>query len=309
MKSLGVFILSFFLGQGDFEKTEPLDAGKHTRTIEIAGVQRSFIVHVPATYDPRKPTPLVLALHGATMTASLMESFTGLNKKADEAGFIVVYPNGTGPGNLFLTWNSGGFAPALAKKKPDDVAFIAKVLDDVEKVVNVDKKRVFACGLSNGGMMCYRLAAELSDRIAAIASVAGTIAIEKPEPKRAVPVLHFHGTEDKLVPYSGPDKKVAAVMKFAGVEDSINAWVKLDGCDTEPKISVLSASTDKHEVTRKVYSGGKDGAEVVLYVVEGGGHTWPGRPFGGGNLLGAYTLNINANDLIWEFFERHPMKE
>src|SRR5262245_31183874 len=105
MKCLSVFLLSFFLGQGEFAKTESLeakslDAGKHTRTLEFDGVKRSFIVHVPATYDPRKPTPVVLALHGATMTASMMEGFTGLNKKSDEAGFVVVYPNGTGPGNL-----------------------------------------------------------------------------------------------------------------------------------------------------------------------------------------------------------------
>jgi polyhydroxybutyrate depolymerase len=286
---------------------EALGPGDHLRTLEIDRQKRTYRVHVPASYDSRKATPVVLALHGATMSAKGMEVFCGLSKKADEAGFIVVYPNGTGPNPMLLTWNSGGFAPLIALGKPDDVAFIAKVLDDVEALLNVDAKRVYATGMSNGAMMCYRLAAELSDRIAAIAPVSGTLALETYEPKYAVPVLHIHGTVDGLVPFTGPSPKVAAFMKFQSVEDSIAACVKRNGCAAQPKTTELPMPLDKFKITRRVYEGGLAGAEVVLYIVEGGGHTWPGRPFGGG-ILGAYTMNMVANDVIWDFFSRHARK-
>jgi polyhydroxybutyrate depolymerase len=144
----------------------------------------------------------------------------------------------------------------------------------------------------------------MSDRIAAIAPVCGTMAIDKYEPKFPVPVLHIHGTADNLVPYEGAGPKVAAFMKFKSVEDTIAACVKRNGCAAEPKTTELPKPKDKYKITRKAYEGCKDDAAVILYVVEGGGHTWPGRPFGGG-ILGTYTMNMQASDVIWEFFRRH----
>jgi polyhydroxybutyrate depolymerase len=288
-------------------QSEPLGPGDHLRSLEVDKQKRTFWVHVPAKYEAMKETPVVLALHGATMSAKLMESFSALTKKADEAGFIVVYPNGTGPNPFLLTWNYGGFGPLLAHGKPNDVTFIARVLDDLEAVLNVDKKRVFATGMSNGAMMCYRLAAELSDRIAAIAPVSGTLAIDKYQPKYPVPVLHIHGTADSLVPFEGASPKIATFMQFRSVEDTIATCVKCNGSLAEPRITELPSPNDQYKITRTVYEAGHDGAEVILYVVEGGGHTWPGRPIGGG-ILGAYTMNLEANDVIWEFFRRHPHK-
>src|SRR4051812_3080041 len=182
------------------KQPDPLGPGDHTRTLMMGEQKRTYLVHVPKGYDPKKPAPVVLALHGAAMNGPMMVWFSGLNKKSDEAGFIVVYPSGTGIGP-FLIWNAGGLKGKLAEGRADDVAFIGKLLDDLGTVAKVDEKRVYACGMSNGGMMCYRLAAELSDRIAAIAPVAGTIAIEKSKPKRAVPVIHFHGSKDNIVPF------------------------------------------------------------------------------------------------------------
>src|SRR5262249_55073576 len=155
-----------------------------------------------------------------------------LNQKADKAGFIVVYPDGTGVNKTFLFWNAGGIT-AAAVKLPNDVAFVDKLLDDLSKVVNVDTKRVYATGMSNGAMMAYRLAAELSERIAAVAPVAGTMAVPECKPKRPVPILHFHGTEDTLVPFKGINKNVAALIKFRSVEDSVKSWVKVNGCPDE----------------------------------------------------------------------------
>jgi polyhydroxybutyrate depolymerase len=287
-------------------EVQRLEPGDHTRTLQIGEAERKYLVHVPARKDPEQPAPVVLALHGAGMNGPMMAWMSGLDAKSDEAGFIVVYPSGTGHGN-FLTWNSGGFAGPWAEGKPDDVAFIGQVLDDLATVASVDTRRVYACGMSNGAMMCYRLAAELSDRIAAIAPVAGTAAIEKPEPKRPVPVLHFHGTNDTLVPYQGPKKKLPAFITFHSVDESIETWVKLNGCNEKPAIDVLSRDGDEIKVTRTCYSGGRNGAEVVLVVIEGGGHTWPGRTVPVMRFLGKTARNISADDLIWEFFQKYKL--
>ncbi len=285
---------------------EAIGPGDHTRTLMMGEQKRTYLVHVPKGYDPKKPAPIVLALHGAAMNGPMMVWFSGLNKKSDEAGFIVVYPSGTGTGP-FLTWNAGGFKGKWAEGKADDVAFIGKLLDDLGTVVKVDEKRVYACGMSNGGMMCYRLAAELSDRIAAIAPVAGTIAIDESKPKRPVPVIHFHGTKDTFVPFEMAKGKTPAFMKLKGVEESVQTWVKLNGCDEKPKNDVLTKAGDEMKVTRRTYGGGKDGSEVVLIVIEDGGHTWPGQqpPVG---FIGKSVTTVSANDLMWEFFKKHTLK-
>ena len=240
------------------------------------------------------------------MNGPMMVWFSGLTKKSEQAGFIVVYPSGTGS-EPFLVWNAGGFNKKRSEGKPDDVAFIDRLLDDLGALVKIDDKRVYACGMSNGGMMSYRLAAELSNRIAAIAPVAGTIAIEESKPNRPVPVIHFHGTKDTLVSFDGKKGNDKSFMRLKGVEDSIQTWVKLNGCDVVPKTETISKDGDTMRVTRTTYGGGRDGAEVVLIVIEEGGHTWPGRqpPIG---LIGKSTKDISANDLMWEFFEKHPIR-
>ncbi len=285
---------------------DPLGPGDHTRTLKIGETTRSYLVHVPTKYDAKTPTPVVLILHGAATNGPFTVAFTGLNKKSDEAGFLAVYPNGTGPAGLLLTWNAGGFF--RKDDKYDDVAFIGKVLDDLASVANVDCKRVYATGMSNGGMMCYRLADELADRIAAIAPVAGTMAIDSYNPKRPVPVMHFHGTADKFVPFAGPGANMPEFIRFRSVEDTVKICVQANGCPEKPAVSKLpDVAGDGTSVTKKTYGPGKNGSEVVLWIIEGGGHTWPGQqpPV---NFIGKATKNISANDLIWEFFQKHPMK-
>jgi polyhydroxybutyrate depolymerase len=284
-----------------FSADPMLQPGDHTRNLKVDGLDRSYLVHVPKKYDGKTPTPVVLSLHGAAMNGPMMAILFGLNKKADQAGFIVVYPSGTGMGTI-LTWNSGGMV-----SKADDVAFIRAALDDLGAVVKIDPKRVYATGMSNGGMMCYRLAAELSDRIAAVAPVAGTMAIEKASPKRPVPIIHFHGTADTFVPFNGPGQKTPKFIKFKSVDESIQSWAKIDGCDVKPEtVTLPDKAKDGTTVQRKTYGHGKDGAEVVLFIIKGGGHTWPGKepPVG---FIGKSTKNISASDLLWDFFQKHPM--
>ncbi len=281
---------------------EMLQPGRHTRSLTWDGEERSYHLYIPEKYDAAKPTPVVVALHGASMNGRVMEAFCGLSKKADEAGFVVVYPNGTGPVGL-LVWNAGAFPGGLSKRKVDDIGFLGKVLDDLATVVNVDRKRIYCAGLSNGGMMAYRVAVEMSDRVAAIASVAGTWVCDECKPKRPISVIHFHGTKDTLVPLQGTETKF---VKLRSVDETIQAWIKADGCSPKATVTELPPARDNFKVTRTVYNAGKQGAEVVLYIIEGAGHVWPGQPSPGG-FLGATTYNINANDLIWEFFQKHPL--
>lgn len=307
IKLFVVFLLPCLAyGQDASKQPDPLSAGDHKRQLTVDGQERTFLIHIPNGYDPKKPTPVVLALHGTAMNGSMMVWFSGLNKTSDKAGFIVIYPSSLGSGALSF-WNAGGLRGILAKGQADDVAFIGKLLDDLGTVVNIDQKRVFACGMSNGGMMCYRLAAELSDRIAAIAPVAGTIAIDESKPQRPVPVIHFHGTKDKIVPFEMKQGRTELFMKFVGVEDSIQTWVKLNSCKETPTSVLLTKDADEMKVTSKTYGGGKNEAEVVLVVIEEGGHTWPGQKpsvF----FMGKSNLNISANEMMWEFFEKHPKR-
>jgi polyhydroxybutyrate depolymerase len=286
---------------------DPIGAGDHTRTLTVDARERSYLVHVPPKYNHEQLTPVVLIFHGAGTNADITVPFTGLNKKSDEAGFIAVYANGTGTAP-FLTWNAGGWQGKNADKRADDVKYVVTLLEDLATVIHVDAKRVYATGISNGGMMCYRLAAELSDRIAAIAPIAGTMAIEEAKPKRPVSVMHFHGKADTIVPFAGPNTGTPRFLTFKSVEESITVWRKIDGCPEEPKITDFPDMTNDGTTARqKSYGPGQDGAEVVLIEIEGGGHTWPGQksPI---RLIGKSTLDISANDLMWEFFERHPMK-
>jgi polyhydroxybutyrate depolymerase len=286
-----------------------LSPGDHLRSIEVDRRTRTYLVHVPAKHDPKKPAPVVLVFHGGASNAQQMVHFCGLNETADEYGFIVVYPSGTGRLKSALTWNGGSCCGYAMQQNIDDVAFTRDLLDDLAKVVACDHKRVYATGMSNGAIMVYRLACELSDRIATIAPVAGPMETEIVNPKRVVSVIHFHGTEDEFAPFKGgKGAKSLTQAHFRSVDGTIRAWVKADGCSEEPTaLELPDQARDGTRVTIKTYSGGKGGAEVVLVKIDGMGHTWPGKdpPL---RVLGKTTHNVSANEMMWEFFQRHPMK-
>jgi polyhydroxybutyrate depolymerase len=282
---------------------DTLGPGDHTRQLKMGELKRPYRIHVPESYDPKKPMPVVVVLHGAMMQAQVMEWFCGLSKTADESGFIAVYPTGTG---LLPTWNAGVFPGKLNGERADDVKFIGKVLDDLATVLTIDRKRVYAAGVSNGAMMAYRLAVEMPERIAAIAAVGGVMCLEKPEPKTPVPILHFHGTKDGLVPFGGT-KNGGGPYPFPSVDECLEPWLKINECSDKPKVTELPAKEDKLRVLRKDYRTGKEKAPVILYVIEGGGHTWPGMDRHAA-FLGATTHNISANELMWEFFRQFALR-
>jgi polyhydroxybutyrate depolymerase len=299
-----VFFASHVMGEAH------LVSGDHTRTLDVGDRTRSYLVHIPPKYDSKQPTPVVLAFHGGTGNASVMARFCGLNDKANSENFIVVYPNGTGRSEGVLTWNGGNCCGYAQWNNVDDVGFTRALLDDLAKVVNVDAKRVFATGMSNGGIMCYRLASELSDRIASIAPISGTMGTATCNPKRPVSVMHFHGTDDDFVPFKGGKGTYSITQtNFYSVEHSIKAWVKADSCPEKPVVSDMPTKIDDSTIVQiKTYGPGKEETEVILVVINGGGHAWPGRERGPAFYFGKSTKNISANDMMWEFFKRHPMK-
>jgi polyhydroxybutyrate depolymerase len=299
----------FFLLAMSAALVKPIAPGDQTRTITVGKLERTYFVHVPPKYDGAKPVPVVLIFHGGASNAEQMVRFCGLNEKADEAGFLAVYPSGSGRLPSALTWNGGNCCGYAAAQNIDDVAFVRAILDDLAAGAKIDTKRVYATGMSNGAIFCYRLADELSERIAAIAPVSGTMGSETCNPARPVPVIHFHGTADEFVSFNGgAGPKSFSKTDFFSIEHTIRQWFTADGCPDEPTITKLPDKVhDGTTVMRKTFGPGKAGAEVVLYVIEGAGHTWPGRTPRIG-LLGKSTKNISANDLIWEFFDKHPLK-
>lgn len=302
MQALAVLVTLFAV------EGKALGPGDHARTIEVGGQPRSYLVHVPPQYAAATPTPVVVAFHGGGANARNMVAFSGLNEKADRAGFIVVYPEGIGRLEQLHTFNAGNCCGLAAARNVDDVGFTRQILDDLAGVANIDRRRVFATGMSNGAMMAYRVASELADRIAAIAPVGGPMGTATCRPSRPVPVMHFHGDADEFAPFKGGRGRGVSGTDFLSVDHSINAWVAANGCGTTPTATPLPDRENDGTTVRQLrYEGGRDGSEVVLVVIEGGGHTWPGRE-PRMRSLGTATRDISANDMMWDFFERHPMQ-
>jgi polyhydroxybutyrate depolymerase len=288
--------------------TDTLAPGDHTRRLTVGDLKRTYIVHVPKSHDGSQATPVVLAFHGGGSNPQQMIRFCGLNDTADKHGFIAAYPSGTGRLDKVLTFNGGNCCGYAMTNQMDDVAFTKALLDDLAKVVKLDAKRVYATGMSNGAIMSYRIASELSDQIAAIAPVGGPMGTQTCSPQRPVPVIHFHGMNDEFAPFHGGKGKGVSGTDFYSVDHSIKAWVKANGCKDDPVTTAIAdKAKDGTTATIQTYGGGKEGAEVVLVAIEGAGHTWPGRqPLL--RYLGKSTENVSANEMMWEFFRKHPMK-
>ena len=297
--------------QADKDGDGKLSPGDNTRTLRVGELERRYRIYIPKKYDATEATPVIVVFHGGGGNPEGMIRLTSMNAKADEAGFIVVYPYGTGKlANTLLTFNGGECCGYAMQNNIDDVGFTRELLDDLATVANVDADRVFATGLSNGGIMSHYVASELSDRIAAIAPVGGPLMMEAPRNKRPVPVMHFHGTKDEFAPFKGGFGKGFlgrnGITKFRSVDHTIQRWVQANGCMNDPEITPLpDKADDGMKVNRKTWSGGREESEVVLIEIEGGGHTWPGqKPIV--SSLGESTMDISANDLMWEFFQKHP---
>jgi polyhydroxybutyrate depolymerase len=268
------------------ETPRPHAAGETIETMTSGGVDRSYILHVPPQYDGRREMPLVLTLHGFGSNARQQIIYSQMGAKGDAEGFITVSPDGTGTPQH---WNYPGLGGA------DDVAFIGSLLDKLESDLCIDPKWVFVTGMSNGAAFSSFIACAMPDRITAIAPVAATAYPLTCGASRAIPVISFRGTEDPCVPYSGGTSQCGQMLPVKPAEDAARQWAEHDGCNLTP-----AAQPYSEHVRTIAYSECDGDAAVVLFVVEGGGHTWPGSidvP-----RLGPTTHEVNATDQIWEFF-------
>jgi polyhydroxybutyrate depolymerase len=279
-----------------------LAAGEMIRTVTHDGLERSYILYVPDSVNWSQPVPLVFVFHGGTGNRESAIRMSGFNEVADQNGFMVVYPNGTGrlSDEKLLTWNGGTCCGYAQEKGVDDVGFVRAVITDVQTLATIDEKRIYATGLSNGGILSHRLACEAADIFAAVAPVAGTLNFVPCQPAQPISVIEFHGTEDQHILYDGGAGPEALVdVGFASVSDSVEFWVSANACNPEPETRLLE--TTQHEV----WTGCTDSTAVELYTIIGGGHAWPG---GASGWPGADepTQAISASQLIWEFFAAHP---
>lgn len=289
-----------------FAQTDKADV--YQGSVNVGGLERTYVVHLPAGYGTgkEKPVPLVLVLHGGGGNASSAARISGFNAKSNQEGFIVVYPNGTGRfrKDVVLNWNAGNCCGYAMDNNVDDVAFLRALIEKVQRDHNVDRKRIFVTGLANGGMMAYRAACELSDTIAAVAPVAGALNVRECKPRFPVSVVIFHGTADGHVPYQGgePKKLFERLRKRVDkpVSYAISLWVRSNGCSPVPR------KEQRGSVLRENYTEGKDGTEVSVYTIKGEGHTWPGGKKGRYPGADEPTREISATNVMWEFFKNHP---
>lgn len=286
--------------------------GNRGAQLDFEGRHRAYEVHLPRAYDPAKAAPLVIFLHGADTGPALTEYLTDFNALSNREGFIVVYPKG-----LRHRWNSALNAKGFPgyDEPVDDVGFVGRVLDEVEHAYRIDSRRVYVTGASNGGMLAHMVACGLSDRIAAAAPVIGTlteIAAKEYRPGRPIPILMIDGTKDPKVKWEGGALLKNNEGRALSVDATVDFWVRHNACDPTPERIWLPHRGAKHwtRVWRDVYKGNTPDSEVVLYTVEGGGHTWPGGAlFQMQFRLGHVNRDFSATDVIWEFFKRHPKSE
>ncbi len=278
--------------------------GTHDLTLEHGGQTRRYRVHVPRSYQPARPTPVVFSFHGGGGSAEIQsdDRLYGLISKSEQAGFIAVFPNGYSrlrSGKL-ATFNAGICCGPARDNGVDDVGFVRKIVADLKTRLNVDPDRITANGMSNGGMMSYRLACEAADIFRAIASVAGTDGMDQCRPVRPVSVLHIHARNDDMVLFGGgAGKDSRALANFRPVQETIARWVKLNACSPTPR-KVLDLPG---QANCESYTGCQGGVEVRLCVTETGGHSWPGGVKARTGERGSTAFN--ATDLIWDFYRAH----
>lgn len=279
--------------------------GDYVFKIKHNDLSRFYKIHVPKNYNAKNATALLLAFHGGggDMNIQSTDEYYRLVSKSDKEGFIAVFPNGISPfkSGKIATWNAGKCCGGARDKNVDDVGFIKEVVKNVSQQLNIDSKKIFASGMSNGAMISYRLACELSGTFKAITAVAGTDNTNECKPGSPVSILHIHAKDDDHVLFNGGAgvnafKDRSQVNEFVSVPDTISKWIKLNNCETTP-VRVFKKSGAYCDEYAKC----KNNSRVKLCVTEAGGHSWPGgkKPR---NVGGKPTKAISATDMMWDFF-------
>ena len=264
-------------------------------TIESDGIIRDYKIYVPAIYDGTTPVPLVFNFHGYGSDFIEQEQYGDFRAIADTANFILVHPNGT-PDNFGTnSWNTFG------NSSTNDIGFIANLIDSLKQTYNIDTTAIYSTGMSNGGFMSYELACQLSERIAAVASVTGSITtsyLALCNAQHPMPVMQIHGTNDGTVDYNG-------TFIFEPIESVINYWIQFNNCDTNAVFNAIPdvVTTDNCTAEHYVYPNGNNGVEVEFYKIINGGHSWPGAPIN----LNTTNMDFQANQEIWRFFRKYRL--
>lgn len=269
-------------------------------SIPHEGYYRSFLIHLPSTYSENIYFPLIIALHGGFGNAYQMENNSQLSIKADAENFIVVYPEGLEGGILGIrTWNAGWCCGYSSGNNIDDVGFIDKLIDTLVAKYSIDVNRIYATGMSNGGFMSYRLACELSDRIAAIAPVPASMSMTYCNPNRPVPIISFHSYLDTNVPINGGLGDGLSDHYNPSQDSVISAWAIMNNCSGSDTVVNNAEYTE-------IKKGDCDCAiEMRQFISQDGGHSWPGgntTPIGD-----PVSVYIDANDLMWDFFKHYTL--
>jgi polyhydroxybutyrate depolymerase len=274
-----------------------------TGTLVSSGQTRRYLLHVPRSYHPARPAPLVISLHGAALWPAVQRNVSRWNEVAEEHGFLVVYPAANDVFGIFprgpRAWNLG---PGGVQR---NVIFLSELIDKLAAEYNIDPARIYVDGLSNGGAMAFVTSCRLPQRVAAVGAVAA--AYTPPfawcgEDAPPMPMVGFHGTADRMVPYEGGmSSDPVHPRPLPHLRQWTADWARRNRCAAEAAEEPVSAA-----VRRLAYSQCAANAAVVLYTVEGGGHTWPGgQPFPEW-MTGPTTQEISASRLMWDFFARHP---
>lgn len=286
--------------------TKLLKSGFHTFALTHQEITRYYKIYLPKSYDPNKSYPVIFAFHGGggNMEIQSNERYYKLISKADKEGTALVFPNGHSPfaSGKYATWNAGACCAEARDQKIDDVGFVRKIFESLKNQINIDNKKVFAIGMSNGAMMSYRLACEAFDIFKGIAAVAGTDNTLSCSPLRKVSVLHIHARDDEHVLYIGgrgpKASKPEKVTDYVSVDNTMMKWSKIFKCDPTPTIT-----TPLKGVTVSDFKNCQQ-ASLKLISLDQGGHSWPGGVKPKGKKVSQSP--IKANDEIWNFFKALP---
>lgn len=281
----------------------PLTEFRTEGNMTVDGRNRYYLLNLPPNYNESSDISLLIALHGGGGKATQMESDYLLTEKANKEKFAIVYPEGVQSDGILgaRTWNAGTCCDYAVEQNIDDVKYISLLIDELlKKYPKLNPKKVYATGMSNGAMMSYRLACELSNKIAAIAPVAGALVMIKPcVPSRAVPILHIHSKLDEKVPYNGGRSTFGFLIP--PIENGINTWVKNNSCDVSAKtVSTFSSYT----LTK--WANCSSNSSIEIYLTNDGGHSWPGGLHSRA-AADVPSTAINANDVIWAFFQKYQL--
>jgi polyhydroxybutyrate depolymerase len=276
------------------------------------GIRRKYLVHLPPSYNPNQSWPAVIFLHGGGGSLKGV-SKEGMDKAADRLGFILLAPAGTGPiPDRALTWNSGQWETGeccgyAVTHNIDDVGFISQMIDEVKTKYNIDATRIYATGISNGGMMSYLVGMKLSDKIAAIAPVAPPAIPSGVEPGRPISVLHVHGTADPCAPYNGGMGggcmgKNSKRFTAQSARQMVDYWIQKDNCPTRG-----TTTYQKGNATSVSYGPGTNNTTVEFCTLQGGGHAWPdGDQYFSVEKIGPVSHDYSF-DQMWEFLKKQKL--